>query len=229
MEKQTAVVLGSTGLTGKTVVEELLGNKHFSKIRLPVRKPFKTTDSKVEVVLTDFNDIDNLTKNIGEGDCLFCCIGTTLKAVKGDLKAYRKVDHDIAVNAAKIGIREGFKQFILVSSVGANAGSSNFYLTLKGEIEKEISLLPFEGIHIFRPSVLLGSRNQFRLVEKLSQGFMRFFSFLLIGSLSKYKSISAKDVAKAMVAVAEIQTKGVHIYHYEQIKAILSAADVGKN
>jgi uncharacterized protein YbjT (DUF2867 family) len=227
MDKQTAVVLGATGLIGQNVVSLLLKNENFSFIRLLVRKPIEVTDIKIETLLTDFNDLNDLEKNIGKSDCLLCCIGTTLQTVKGNKAAYRKIDYDIIVNAARLSASAGFKQFVVVSSVGANYRSSNFYLKLKGEIERDISALPFEGIHIFRPSILLGKRKQFRLFEILGQEFMHIFSFLFVGHFTRYKGIYARDVAKAMVTVASSQIRGVHIYEHDHIADVLSGANIG--
>src|SRR4051794_15151096 len=165
MQSQTAVVVGATGLIGSSVVETLLNDTTFEKVRILVRKTLAVTNPKLEVQVVDFNNINELSEKIGKGDSIFCCVGTTQKKVKGDLEAYRKVDHDIPVNTAKIGLAKGFRKYLLVSSVGANEKASNFYLKLKGEVEKEIAAMPFESIHIFQPSMLMGERKEVRLGE----------------------------------------------------------------
>lgn len=221
MQSQTAVVLGATGLIGGQVVNELLHDDAFDKVRVLVRKPFLITHPKLEIKMADFNNVNDYGSRLGDGDCIFCCIGTTQQKVKGDKEAYRKVDYDIAVNAARAGWVQGFKKFLLVSSVGANARSSNFYLKLKGDIEKDIASLSFESIHIFQPSMLLGKRNEFRFGEQIGKGLMKPLSFLFIGLMHKFKPIQASDVARAMVAAAKEDSRGVKIYTYREIMPLI--------
>ena len=99
------------------------------------------------------------------GDCIFSCIGTTSSNVKGDKVLYRSIDFDIPVNAARFGSEAGFKQYLLVSAIGADAHSRIFYSRLKGEVEEVIATFPFDGLHIFRPSLLVGERKEKRLGE----------------------------------------------------------------
>ena len=220
MQSQTAVVIGATGLIGGHVVEELLNDEAFSKVRVLVRKTYRITHPKLEIKMVDFNNVNDYGPKMGEGDCIFCCVGTTQQKVKGDKEAYRKVDYDIAVNAARVGWIQGFKKYLLVSSVGANPRSSNFCLKLKGEIERDVTAISFQSIHIFHPSMLLGKRNEFRFGEETGKGLMKPLSFLLIGPLRKYKPIQASDVAKAMVAAAKKDITGTHIYSYDEMKSI---------
>jgi len=220
MQSQTAVVIGATGLIGSKAVETLLRDTAFDKVRILVRKAFPVTNTKLEVQFVDFNNTDDLSQKIGKGDAIFCCVGTTQKKVKGDLNAYRKVDYDIPVNTARIALTNSFKKYLLISSVGATAKSSNFYLKLKGEVEEEISAMPFESIHIFQPSMLLGQRKEFRFGELIGKVLIQPLSFLLAGSLRKYKPIQASEVAKAMVAAAKKDATGVNIYTYDEIIAL---------
>jgi uncharacterized protein YbjT (DUF2867 family) len=222
MQSQTAVVLGATGLIGSHVVEELLNDDAFGKVRVLVRKPYLITHPRLEIKMADFNNVKDYGAKMGDGDCIFCCVGTTQQKVKGDREAYRKVDYDIPVNAARVGWVQGFKKYLLVSAVGANVNSSNFFLKLKGEVERDVSSLSFESIHIFQPSMLLGKRNEFRFGELIGKGLMQSLSFLLMGSLHKYKPMQAEQVAKAMVAAAKKETGGVNIYTYNEMKSITS-------
>jgi uncharacterized protein YbjT (DUF2867 family) len=220
MQSQTAVVIGATGLIGSKVVETLLKDTAFDRVRILVRKAFPVTSTKLEVQFVDFNNTGDLSQKIGKGDAIFCCVGTTQKKVKGDLNAYRKVDYDIPVNTARIALTNSFKKYLLVSSVGANAKSSNFYLKLKGEVEEEISAMLFESIHIFQPSMLLGQRKEFRFGELIGKVLIQPLSFLLAASLRKYKPIQASEVAKAMVAAAKKESRGINVYTYDAIKAL---------
>jgi uncharacterized protein YbjT (DUF2867 family) len=149
---------------------------------------------------------------------VFVAVGTTQKKVKGDKAAYRKVDFDIPVNAAKFCAETGCKSFLLVSSVGADSKSGNFYLKLKGEVEDKVQSLSIPSVSIFRPSMLLGNRQESRPAESIAQVLSKGLSLLFPG---KYKPVPAQDVAKSMVAAGKQQKPGVSIYHYEEMKAML--------
>lgn len=217
MQALTAVVLGATGLIGEQLVKQLLNDTDFSKVRILVRRPVELSHPKLEVQIVDFDNHVEYQSKLGSGDCIFCCIGTTNSKVKGDKTAYRKIDFDIPVNAAKMGKEAGFTNYLLVSAVGANAGSSNFYLRLKGEVEAEIARMNFQSFHAFRPSMLLGNRKEFRFAESIAKKVMSALSVLFVGRLKKYKGIGDLVVAKAMVASAKLGKKGIFVHHYEDM------------
>ena len=217
MRPLTAVVLGATGLVGEQLVHQLLNDAAFSKVRILVRRPVELSHPKLEVDLVNFDNSEDYRKKLGEGDCIFCCIGTTNKKVKGDKSAYRKIDFEIAVHAAKFAKDAGFTNYLLVSAAGANASSSNFYLKLKGEVENAITTVKLKSLHIFRPGMLYGERKEFRLAEQLGKGMMKAVSPLFSGSLKKYRGIEAITVAAAMVAAAKSDAPGVFVHHYEEM------------
>lgn len=217
MNELTATVIGATGLIGSLVLEELLKDDHFKTVRALVRRDLQLNHPKLQQSIVNFNDINDLTEKFGEGDVIFCCIGTTQKKVKGDLIAYAKIDFDIPVNAARIGVSKNYKKFLIVSSVGATENSSNFYLQLKGKTENALKQFEFESLEIFQPSILIGKRNENRITEQIAQTMGKFISFLFIGSLKKYKPITAGNVAKAMVAISKKDTPGVHYYQYTEM------------
>ena len=217
MQAKTAVLLGATGLIGNHLLQLLLQDDHYSTIRTLVRKPLPVIHPKLEVQLTDFNDLHDFNAAMGSGDDIFCCIGTTIKKVNGDKALYHQIDVDIPVHAAQFGIDKGFSQYLVVSAIGANAKASNFYLRLKGNMEDSIHALPYPAIHIFRPSLLLGNREEVRKGERITQSVMPALSFLLP---AKYRAIQAKAVAKAMLAAAQSGKTGVNIYEYTQIKML---------
>ncbi len=214
MTKKTVVVLGATGLIGNLLTLELLKDESVEKVRVVVRKPIELQHEKLEVAICNFNDLAALTACIGDGDALFCCIGTTQKQVNGDKEAYRKIDFDIPVQAANIAKQHEFSNYLLVSAIGANAQASGFYLQLKGEVEQAIEQLNFPSFHIFRPSFLLGARKEFRMGEIIAKYIFKVISFLLVGSLQKYKAIEAIDVAKAMVNASKLAMNRTKIYTY---------------
>ena len=217
----TATIIGATGLIGGYLLEELLQDNYYDTFRILIRRPLlrqaqEFTHPKLEKKLVDFTDTESFRLALEGSDVVFCAIGTTQKKVKGDKEAYRKVDYDITINAAKFCKLNGCETFVFVSSVGANSQSNNFYLQLKGEVEEAVKAVGLKSVHIMRPSVLLGDRKEFRLGEKISKGIMSAFSFLIP---SKYKAIHGRDVAKAMVGAAKVGNEGFHIYEFKEIKA----------
>ncbi|MFT3751051.1 MAG: NAD(P)H-binding protein [Agriterribacter sp.] len=217
MQAKTAILLGATGLTGSYLLQLLLADDRYEKVRAIVRKPLQQTHPKLEVKVIDFKNTPAFREAIGTGDIIFCCIGTTMKNVKGDKTLYRQIDYDIAVDAAKYGAETGFTHYILISAIGSDAGSSNFYVRLKGEVENAVRSFPYQAIHIFRPSLLIGDRKEKRVAEKIFQAVMPLFSFLLTGSLQKYKPINIAILAKAMRNAPFINKTGVHIELYKDI------------
>jgi uncharacterized protein YbjT (DUF2867 family) len=217
MKQQTALVLGATGLIGSNVVKLLLADDAYNKVRVLVRKDYHIRHPKLEVERVTFDDLEEFSAKIGKGDSIFCCIGTTMNKVKGDKITYRKIDFDITVNAAKFGLAAGYTKYLLVSSIGANANSKNFYLQLKGEVENAVAGYPYKGLHIFQPSFLLGKRNEFRLGEMMGKGVMQGLSIMFFGSLTKYKAIDAETVAKAMVTASKNNEAVKRIYTYKEI------------
>ena len=217
MQGQTAIVLGATGLIGSQLVQLLLNDNAFVEVRILVRNPVPFSHPKLSVYIVSFDDYHDLKEKMGIGHSVFCCVGTTQKKVKGDKNAYRKVDYDIPLNSGHAAIENGCKNYLLVSAVGANKNSQNFYLQLKGSVEEALSKLPFQSVHFFRPSLLLGDRKEFRAGEKIAKGSMKLFSFFLVGGLKRYKPVESLDVAKAMVAISKRTTSGVHVYEYKDI------------
>jgi len=216
---KTAVLIGATGLIGNYLLNELLNDPFYDTVKILIRRPLDMSHSKLEKKLVDFNDSDSLLVALSNSDAVFCTIGTTQRKVKGDKEAYRKVDFDIPVKTARLSKMTGCENFVLVSSVGANSKSRNFYLRLKGEVEDAIKETGLKSVHIMRPSMLLGDRKEFRLGEKIGKVMMSALSFMMP---SKYKPIHAREVAKAMLAVSKHKVEGFFIYHYKEIKELTS-------
>lgn len=217
MQINTATIIGSTGMTGSALLQLLLTDNSISTLRLIVRKAVEKPADNVEIKLINFEDEGAFKASVSGSDVVFCCIGTTQKNVQGDKQLYRKIDFDIPVNAAKYCKETGCKKMVIISAVGANAGSNNFYLRLKGEMEAAVKSSGIEAIHIFQPSVLLGSRKEKRPAEAVFQGIIKRLSFLLIGRLQQYWGIAADDVARAMIAASKKDVVGCFTYQYNQI------------
>ncbi|MEX2484997.1 MAG: NAD(P)H-binding protein [Brumimicrobium sp.] len=218
-----ATLLGATGLIGSHILNTLQKDPTFDEIKVIVRRPLEIDDPKVKVVVIDFEDEAQFEAAMKESDVVFSAIGTTQKKVKGDKEAYRKIDYDITVNAAKFGLKHGCKQFLVVSSIGADSSKRNFYLKLKGEVEDDLTALAekedgFKSLSIFRPSLLLGDRSETRIAESIGQFFGRALSFLFP---KDYKPIKGKEVAEVMVEVAKRDVKGVEVYEYAGMKELV--------
>ena len=211
----TATLIGATGLIGSYLLEELLHDPSFDTVKILIRRPIDISDAKLEKKIVDFNDNDSLLIAMANSDVVFCSIGTTNWKTKGDKEAYRRIDYDIPVKAARFCKITGCEKFVLVSSVGANTKARGFYLKLKGEIEEAIQTVGLNSVHVMRPSMLLGNRKEFRFGEKVGAPLIKAFSFLLS---SKYKPIQARDVARAMVAAAKKNDEGFFVHEYKDIK-----------
>ena len=214
MSVKTATIIGVTGLVGSHLYSLLKEDKDIDMVRLIVRRPMPKGDSRTEIKLVDFNDPESLMLAIDGSDVLFCAIGTTNKKVKGDKQAYRKVDVDIPAKAARFCKMTGCETFVLVSAIGANHNSRNFYLKIKGEAEEAVRQAGLRSVHIMRPSMLLGDRKESRPGEKIGKAFMTATSFLWP---SRYRPILAEDVAKAIIATAKKADEGYFVYEHRQM------------
>ena len=204
-----ALVIGSTGLVGRLLVNELM-RKNISTIAV-TRRPIKNNYNSNSLFEVDFNSVlDN--KKFPPCDHVYICLGSTIKKA-GSQQAFRKVDFEYSLKFAKIARNIGTKKISLVSSVGANCNSKNFYLRVKGELEEAIANLDYDQINIYRPSLLIGSRDETRFLEKLGQNLSLLINLLLWGSLKKYRSINANRLA---ICIANAKDKiGTNYYYYE--------------
>jgi uncharacterized protein YbjT (DUF2867 family) len=218
MLQNTFAVIGSTGLVGSHIVGLLKEENASQKIRLLVRRPVEFSHPKLEIKLVNFEGYESLKLAIAGCNVVFCAVGTTQSKVKGDQLLYRKIDYDIPVNAARACLETGGSSFLLVSSVGADSNSKNFYLRLKGEVEEAVQKFPIKSISMFRPSMLLGNRKDFRLGERIGQSGMKLIAPLLASKWRKYKAIEARDVAAAMIEASKQNKEGFIVYEYDEMK-----------
>ena len=205
MSTKQVTLFGGTGLIGGFLLDLLLADKTISKVRVVTRKPLVKQHDKMEVFEIDFSKPEEIERSIGDSKMVFSCIGTTQAQVRGDKKAYRKIDYDITHNIALGCKTKQVDHFLFVSSAGANSGSSNFYMGLKGEIDDAVLNLKLNATTIFRPSLLLGKRTNFRSGERLAQIIMPLFSFLMP---TKLKAIRGERVAKAMFDQSKLKNIG---------------------
>ena len=212
MSKKQATLFGGTGLIGGFLLDLILADDTFTKVNVITRKPLIKQHDKMEVFEIDFSKPQEIERSIGDSNVVFSCIGTTQAQVNGDKKAYRKIDYDISHNIALGCEKKEVEHFLFISTAGANSSSSNFYMGLKGEIDDTVLKLKLTATTIFRPSLLLGKRNEFRPGERLAQIIMPLFSFLMP---KKLQAIRGEKVAKAMLDQSKLKNIGNTIIENE--------------
>ena len=205
-----SIVAGSTGLIGRNVIEAL-SNTNQSVVALTRRSISNLPHNITELII----DFDAFEKHGSLPPCsnVFICLGTTIKTA-GSKENFRKVDIDYCLSIAKKAQKSGAETLSLISSIGANSSSKNFYLKTKGQLEEAIQDLGFSTVNIFRPSFLVGERSEKRMAEKVAIKLAKIMDLFLIGSARKYRSVKAELLAKTMVS--KIDSKpGVNYFYFD--------------
>lgn len=209
-----AIIIGATGATGKDLVDLLLQDSAFDTIHVFVRRPLSISDPMVKTHIVDFEQIDTWKSEI-QGDVLFSCLGTTLRAA-GSQEAQWKVDYDYQFNFAKAARENGVNTIVLMSSVGANPQSSLFYPKMKGKLEDAIRLLGFANTIIVRPPSLI-RKNTDRWSERF--GVLALKMLNKVGILRSMKPMSTEAVAKAMLTCS-LHMKGQQVVESRQLRML---------
>ena len=199
---KTALLFGASGLVGSHLLNQLIKDTNYSKIKLFVRSVTEIIDPKVEIIKTDFNNLQNHKEDVKGDDCFFC-IGTT-KQNSSDKDEYRRVELDIPKEIAKIAKLNLVNSFIFVSAIYANPNSSGDYVRFKGLVEEELKRLNFPKLALMRPSFLMGDRKEKRVGEKIGIFVFKLLSPLLLGPFKKMRPIHSETVAKAMIRAANV-------------------------
>ncbi len=192
-----AIILGATGLVGGHLLDLLLAGGDYDEVLVLARTSTGREHPRLQERIGDLLH-DDFFKEPLEAEHIFCCIGTT-QSKTPDLTLYKHIDFGIPVKAAQAGLRGGMHKYLVVSSVGANPKSKMFYSRTKGQMEESLMKMSIPRLHIFRPSLLMGERDEFRLGEKIGSLIVRAFGWAMP---AKYKGISAERVARAMYTVA---------------------------
>lgn len=211
MGTYTAVILGASGLVGGHLLQLLLQQSDFKSITVLVRKSLGIRHPKLVEVITDFEDLETL-EIPEQADILFSCLGTT-RAKTPDLDAYEKIE--IGIPKAVIQKQTQLHQVHLISAIGVNAGSSNFYIKIKYKAEQSVIEEQIEKTYIYRPSLITGDREEKRVMEKISIAVFSILNTLLIGPLRKYRSVPAATIARRMMENALHAKQGVHYIYFD--------------
>ena len=211
--KRTALVVGATGLVGKELVGILLQSGTYRQVKVLVRNPTGIQHEKLVERKIDFERLMEYEDEFGADD-VFCCLGTTIKKA-GSQEAFKKVDYDYPLACAKMAKKS--KQFLIISAIGADSKAKAFYSRVKGDLEKALLSMGLPALHIFRPSLLLGERHEFRFGENMAAILSPLISPLLKGKLKRFRPVQAKDLAQAMYVCAKEERKGHHVYEGSQI------------
>ncbi len=208
---RTALIAGATGLIGNLLLQRLLNDPGYGEVRVLSRRPLNVTNPRLRVLLSDYSDLSSLAEALNADD-VFCCLGTTIKAA-GSRAAFEDVDYRMVAELAQESRAAGAKRFLVVSAVGASERAMAFYSRVKGRMERVVSALDFEAVHILRPSLLLGERSEHRPGEVMAQKLAPLMAPLLSGPLARYRAVAADDVAAAMQMLAQSGKHGVHLHH----------------
>ena len=212
MLRNKSMVVGSTGLVGKSVVNHLI-ERGIAVLAL-VRNDAESDNSLLNYYKIDFDDLHLPDETFSDIKDIFICLGTTIKKA-GSKEAFQKVDITYCREIAKQAQANGVKHISIVTSLGSDSNSTNFYLKTKGMIEDQITEIDFESISIHRPGLLIGARNEMRLGEFIGQKIFPYvLDPFLIGSMRKYRSIKGDTLAKAMVNLSGDE-KGVNFYYFD--------------
>lgn len=215
MTSRTAVVLGASGLVGGFCLRALVDDPDYTRVLTFGRRELPSlTRAKVAQRVADLATLS--AEDFQGAQDVFCALGTTIRKA-GSQEAFRHVDMELPLRAAEQAVRAGAEQFVVVSSVGADPASKNFYLRTKGEMEMELAKLPFKALHILRPSLLIGKRAEFRLGEAIGMKIAPVLDLLTFGPLRKYHSMQAEIAGKAMAAAAKSGKSGTQIYEFDPI------------
>jgi uncharacterized protein YbjT (DUF2867 family) len=214
----TALLLGATGLVGGHVLNELLNDGAYTRVTVLGRRPVARMHSKLDQRTADLGRLREHVISFVVQD-VFCCLGTTI-AQAGSQEAFRQVDYDYVVDAARMAAEHGARRFLVVTAAGANASSRIFYNRVKGEVEDAVRALPLEGVVILRPSLLLGERAGSRTGESIAQKVVPALDWMLVGPMRRYRSIQASTVARAMVRLAREKPTGVRVVESDEIQTI---------
>jgi uncharacterized protein YbjT (DUF2867 family) len=213
--QKTAAILGASGLVGGYCLKALLAAPEWNTVIVFTRRDLALPrQAKMEQKIVDLNRLT--AADFAGVNQVFCATGTTIRKA-GSPEEFRRVDYEMPLAAARAAGEAGARQFAIVSAAGADPESRNFYLRTKGELDRDLEKLGFPALHILRPGLLLGHRQEYRPLERMATRFAPLMNLTLWGPLKRYRSISARQVAQAMVGAVRTNKSGINIYEYDEI------------
>ena len=211
MEK-TEVIIGATGAVGKEILKEILADNFYNKVYILGRESIGKLgdEERLTKIIVDFENLNFDTSILEDAD-VFASLGTTIK-IAGSKENQRKIDVDYTVNFSKLC--EGkVRSFNVVSAIGANSKSKNFYNSLKGELEDKLKVMNLGVLRIFQPSLLISKRDDKRFLEELFMKVSSIFQLVLKGKAKKYSPIEVSVLGREIVRFAiENKEQGTYTY-----------------
>ena len=196
------LLLGATGLVGGELLKLLLSCDEVKKIKVITRHNISQNSEKIEVIIDPMHDLSHLENVFNEVDHVYCCLGTTIKKAKSK-QMFRHVDLELPLQAALLSKRLDVSCFTIVTALGSSSDSSVFYNRVKGELEDELKRLSLQKLIIIKPSLLLGTRNETRLLENIGQAMAPFINSLIPASFARIRAVRASEVAELMLALSQ--------------------------
>ena len=217
-QARVALLAGASGLTGGHVLEALLGAADFSRVIAVTRRPLKREHARLANRIVRFEGLETQLQGT-VCDVALCCLGST-RARAGSRESFREVDVDYVIAFARAALAARARRFVVLSSVGANPDSRNFYLRTKGEMEQELEAVGFEALDILQPGLLIGWRHEMRPLELFAMALTPLTNLFMVGNRAAYRGISVRTVAAAMAGATRTGRKGVQRYTYAGIQQL---------
>jgi len=213
-----ALLAGASGLTGGCTLDSLLGASEITRVIAVSRRPLGREHPRLANRIVQFERLEAQLKGASCSVAL-CCLGTTLRQA-GSQQRFRAVDLDAVLAFARAAKAAQARRLVVISSVGADPDSRNFYLRTKGEMERQLSQLDFESLDILQPSLLLGWRGELRPLELVARMLAPLVNPLLRGRYSAYRALAARTVGAAMLGATRSGRRGVQRYTFSGITAL---------
>lgn len=219
-------LVGATGLVGRALIEEAIPRSDVRIVAVARRETPLPFGARMELLVAP---VDGWPQAIAatQADVMVCALGTTIRKA-GSEESFRAVDHDLVLAAARAAHQAGIQHFILVSSVGADVASRNFYLRTKGETEEALGRLAFRRLDVLRPGLLRGKRDERRPLEILGQLLAPLADALVLrGKYRRYRSVRAQTLAQAIFALSHARAQGRFVHEHDSLRYILGRSQSG--
>ena len=213
-------MVGATGLVGMSLIRLAVGRSDIRIVGIARREAALPPGARMELLVADPENWGDAIA-AANADVLVCALGTTWRKAGKDEAAFRAVDETLVLACAKAAKAAGLRQMIVISSVGAEPFSKNFYLRVKGEVEQKLGKVGLPRLDLVRPGLLRGPREELRRAEKLGMMVSPLADLFLHGTYRKYRSIRADLVARAIVGLTREKMAGRFVFEHD---AILRAA-----